>query len=54
MQGPICSNCGANNMAQIAQILQGQNELKQNVQTNDDNVDELIRNLPFGSGMRGM
>ena len=49
--GPICSNCGANNMMQLAHILQGQNE-KQN-QHNDDNVDEMIRNLPFGSGMRG-
>jgi hypothetical protein len=53
MAGPICSNCGANNMMQLAQILQGQNEIKQN-QHNEDNVDEMIRNLPFGSGMRGM
>ena len=37
---PVCSNCGLQPYATSS--------------SNDDQIDELIRNLPYGSGMRGI
>ena len=36
---PVCSNCGLQPYTTNL--------------ANDDQIDELIRNLPYGSGMRG-
>ena len=54
----MCTNCGCGqydtngkSLMQLAQLLQG-NE-NQTKQIDESYVDEMIRNLPFGSGMRG-